>query len=369
MANLSSLIVSGSTRLLNKLYCKDIDIDGIISGNLSVISPISSSIKSTSYLNAARGTVIINGTASAGYNMLFRQKSTNGVFTGGAYNDKYYFYYIADSLISAGTNSYTKQLCILDESGNSNFPGTVTAPTFSGSLNGLATKATQDSSGQQITSTYLKNVTVSGKTVTFTRGDNTTFTITTQDTNTTYPVAGKTINASFATAYRTQTKGAYNNGDYISMIRNDTANVANSPQYGSGLSWGRGDTHGYLYLSHNKENAYVGAGNQDKLNWVKELAYYDQFTSLASVKTVTATSAGWSASAPYTQTITVSGITSSDNPIVGLYIPTDTTAANEKLIKKAYSCLSSGVTNNGSITLYCMSKKPTTNFQIFIKGV
>jgi hypothetical protein len=47
-----------------------------------------------------------------------------------------------------------------------------------------ATKATQDSSGQTITSTYIKSASVSGTTVTFTRGNGTTFAITTQDTNT-----------------------------------------------------------------------------------------------------------------------------------------------------------------------------------------
>lgn len=85
--------------------------------------------------------------------------------------------------------------------------------------------------------------------------------------------------------------------------------------------------------------------------------------------TATATASGWSASAPYSQTISVSGITSSDNPVIGLNLPTNTTAANEKLIKKAYGCLSSAVTNNGSITLYCAGKKPATDFTIFIKGV
>lgn len=49
-----------------------------------------------------------------------------------------------------------------------------------------ATKATQDSAGQVINTTYIKGLSVSGKVITFTRGDNTTGTITTQDTNTTY---------------------------------------------------------------------------------------------------------------------------------------------------------------------------------------
>ena len=51
---------------------------------------------------------------------------------------------------------------------------------------GSATKATQDSAGQQINTTYIKSLSVSGRTITFTKGDDTTGTITTQDTNTTY---------------------------------------------------------------------------------------------------------------------------------------------------------------------------------------
>lgn len=46
-----------------------------------------------------------------------------------------------------------------------------------------STKATQDSSGQQIDTTYIKNLSVSGQTLTITKGNGTTSTITTQDTN------------------------------------------------------------------------------------------------------------------------------------------------------------------------------------------
>ena len=56
---------------------------------------------------------------------------------------------------------------------------------------GSATKATQDSAGQQINSTYVKSLSVSGRTITITKGDNTTSTLTTQDTNTTYGVFAK----------------------------------------------------------------------------------------------------------------------------------------------------------------------------------
>lgn len=49
-----------------------------------------------------------------------------------------------------------------------------------------ATKATQDGAGQQINSTYIKSLSVNGRTITYTKGNGTTGTITIQDTNTTY---------------------------------------------------------------------------------------------------------------------------------------------------------------------------------------
>ena len=49
-----------------------------------------------------------------------------------------------------------------------------------------ATKATQDDAGQQINSTYIKSLSVNGRTITYTKGNGSTGTITTQDTNTTY---------------------------------------------------------------------------------------------------------------------------------------------------------------------------------------
>ena len=77
--------------------------------------------------------------------------------------------------------------------------GSLYATTFNGNLSGnasTATKATQDSSGQQINSTYIKGLSVSGKTITYTKGDNTTGTITTQDT--TYSLSSFGITATAA---------------------------------------------------------------------------------------------------------------------------------------------------------------------------
>lgn len=250
---------------------------GNVTGKLTTTSAINSSINTGTYLDGNTGKAIINSAGTAGsYIMLAKMNSTNGCFTHGTYQDKYLLQYTAKSTIDAETNGVTKAATLLNEAGNTIFPGTVTAPAFTGSLSGnasTATKAAQDSAGQQISTTYVKGITGSGTTITYTKGDGSTGTTSIRDT--TYPISERRINADFATKFRTQTKGNFTNGYYISSIRNDSKDVPNSPQYGSGLAWGIGDTHSYLYTSHNNPTAYIGGGNQDALNWVKQIAFTD----------------------------------------------------------------------------------------------
>lgn len=91
------------------------------------------------HLSGNQGQAIINSKAAAGaYTMLDKLNSTNGYFTDGVYQGKRLFQYTAKSTVDAGTNNVTKSVTLLDEDGNSQFPGTVTAPAFSGN----ATSAT-----------------------------------------------------------------------------------------------------------------------------------------------------------------------------------------------------------------------------------
>lgn len=85
----------------------------------------------------------------------------------------------------------------------------------------------------------------------------------------------KTITSNFDTQYRTQTKGDNNGGWYLSVIRNDTSGITTSPKYGTGLAFGLGDTHSYLYTSYSDPLAYIGGGNVNKLNWIKQLVFTD----------------------------------------------------------------------------------------------
>ena len=64
-----------------------------------------------------------------------------------------------------------------------------------------ATKATKDSAGQQINTTYIKGLAVSGRTITYTKGNGSTGTITTQDTNTWTAFKGATSSANGTAGY------------------------------------------------------------------------------------------------------------------------------------------------------------------------
>lgn len=68
-----------------------------------------------------------------------------------------------------------------------------------------ATKATKDSAGQQINSTYIKALSAAGRTITYTKGDNKTGTITTQDT--TYGVATASANGLMSKADKSKLDG------------------------------------------------------------------------------------------------------------------------------------------------------------------
>ena len=108
---------------------------------------INSNVSSGNLANANNGTVIINGTAAAGYNMLYKGKSTHGKFTTGIDNTSYVVNYSADA---NNTNTPTYKATLLDENGNASFPNTVAATTFSGN----ATSATVANTAGKLTNSF-----------------------------------------------------------------------------------------------------------------------------------------------------------------------------------------------------------------------
>ena len=122
-----------------------------------------------------------------------------------------------------------------------------------------ATKATQDSAGQNIADTYIKNLSISGRTITFTKGDGDTNTITTQDTNTTY---SNMVGASATTDGTAGLAPAPTKGDANRYLRSDgTWVVPPNTTYSTATS---------------SANGLMSAGDKGKLDGIASGAQVNQ---------------------------------------------------------------------------------------------
>ena len=95
----------------------------------------------------------------------------------------------------------------------------------------------------------------------------------------------------------------------------------------------------------------------------------DRVDVVKGIKAIALPASGWSGTAPYTQTVSVAGVTAEDAPVIGILIAEGTTAANVKLQNKAWACVDRAVTGAGTITFYCYNKKPVNDFTVNVKGV
>ena len=73
----------------------------------------------------------------------------------------------------------------------------------------------------------------------------------------------------------------------------------------------------------------------------------------------------WSSSAPYTQTLNISGILSTDSPFVDVVLSSTTETAINQI--DAFSCISKIETSDGSVTATCFSYKPSIDVPIKLK--
>ena len=95
----------------------------------------------------------------------------------------------------------------------------------------------------------------------------------------------------------------------------------------------------------------------------------DLQSSKATTTTYTATiSATWTGEqAPYTQSISVSGILSTDNPLVDIILNNDNEIAKSEI--ENYGKISRIQTTDGSITVTCLEDKPEVEMNIQLKVV
>ena len=75
----------------------------------------------------------------------------------------------------------------------------------------------------------------------------------------------------------------------------------------------------------------------------------------------------WSSSAPYTQTVNVTGITADINPRIDIIISDGVSLGIKE--EAAFACVTRGVTGDGTLTLYCYEEKPTVDMNIMIEVV
>lgn len=90
-----------------------------------------------------------------------------------------------------------------------------------------------------------------------------------------------------------------------------------------------------------------------------------------SVIEINLPAAGWSGSAaPFTQTVTVAGITADMEPTLVSALPDGANAAIQKAYSKAFAIISAGTgtTGNGTVT-FKTYKKPATDCKVGLKGV
>lgn len=109
--------------------------------------------------------------------------------------------------------------------------------------------------------------------------------------------------------------------------------------------------------SHNHTISNV-TGLQDTIN---------KMTRLLSIEL---TAAGWTGStAPFSQTVSVSGITINDNPLLVSMLADDADKATQEAYNEAFALISSGTgtTEDGSVT-FKVYAKPKTNITIGLKG-
>ena len=84
---------------------------------------------------------------------------------------------------------------------------------------------------------------------------------------------------------------------------------------------------------------------------------------------LTLRASGWSASAPYTQTVDVPGLKETDKVQMMSAIKSTTAAATADIWDKMGALVKAGKALDGQAVFYCPKKKPTSDFNIKLVGV
>lgn len=155
---------------------------------------------------------------------------------------------------AASKPSYTKaEIGLGNVDNTADSAKSVKYATSAGSA-GSAGSATNDSKNQAITG-YIRGLSVSGRTVTYTRGDGTTGSITTQDTNTTYGTASQGANGLMSAADKKKLDGiASGANNFTYSLPTASATVLGGVKTGSNIT----NTSGVLSLTKANVTSALG---------------------------------------------------------------------------------------------------------------
>ena len=124
-------------------------------------------------------------------------------------------------------------------------------------------------------------------------------------------------------------------------------------------------SHSFGVLPDNWMGVYSGNSATAPTDWTK----YQWFEITGAVSTVsvsaTLTVAGWSASAPYTQSVTVSGLTDAKRAMA--YPVYGSNTATNLALKEACGMVSFASRSGSVLTFTCLEDKPTVNIPITVE--
>lgn len=114
------------------------------------------------------------------------------------------------------------------------------------------------------------------------------------------------------------------------------------------------------------DNGFTGTEEE----WLASLKGNDGVTTIQTSKidkTCTFSADGWSDTIPYTQTVTVEGVTESLNPRIDLIVSDNVVTGKKEEI--AFSYFTRVTTGDGILTAYCYETKPNVDLNIMIEVV
>ena len=157
----------------------------------------------------------------------------------------------------------------------------------------------------------------------------------------------------------TVTATVVNNGVDLTIVdKNGTQNV--------GIRNGVDGNDGQSAYELAVDNGYTGTEKE----WLASLKGTDGTTTVQTTKIdkiCTFLATGWSGTVPYTQTVTVEGITESLNPRIDIIISDNVVTGKKE--EMAFSYVTKVTTGDGILTAYCYETKPDVDLNIMIEVI